>query len=163
GCGREGWLAAPLNLEPFQKNARSRNLCRGRALYRIRIEAESQRHRDGWALQCRRGLPPRLLSKGGRLMANGTMPSSYQWPNWLNVLLAIWLFISPWVLQYAAVGTAAWNAWVVAIVIAALSIAALAKLAQWEEWVNLALGVWLIFSPWILGFSANANAMGNAV
>jgi hypothetical protein len=96
-------------------------------------------------------------------MANGTMPSSYQWPNWLNVLLAIWLFISPWVLQYAAVGTAAWNAWVVAIVIAALSIAALAKLAQWEEWVNLALGVWLILSPWILGFSANANAMGNAV
>lgn len=96
-------------------------------------------------------------------MANGTMPSSYQWPNWLNVLLAIWLFISPWVLQYAAVETAAWNAWVVAIAIAALSIAALARLAQWEEWVNLALGVWLIFSPWILGFSANANAMGNAV
>jgi hypothetical protein len=96
-------------------------------------------------------------------MANGTMPSSYQWPNWLNVLLAIWLFISPWVLRYAAVETAAWNAWVVAIVIAALSIAALARLAQWEEWVNLALGVWLIVSPWILGFSANANAMGNAV
>jgi len=96
-------------------------------------------------------------------MANGTMPSSYQWPNWLNVLLAIWLFISPWVLQYAAVETAAWNAWVVAIAIAALSIAALARLAQWEEWVNLALGVWLILSPWILGFSANANAMGNAV
>jgi hypothetical protein len=96
-------------------------------------------------------------------MANGTMPSSYQWPNWLNVLLAIWLFISPWVLQYAAVQTAAWNAWVVAIVIAALSIGALARLAQWEEWVNLALGIWLILSPWILGFSANANAMGNAV
>lgn len=96
-------------------------------------------------------------------MMKGTMPSSYQWPNWLNILLAIWLFISPWVLQFATNTTAAWNAWVVAIVIAVLSIAALSKLATWEDWVNLVLGVWLFFSPWILGYSEIGNALGNAL
>lgn len=34
---------------------------------------------------------------------------------------------------------------------------------MWEEWVNVVLGVWLILSPWILGFSGMTNAMWNAV
>lgn len=34
---------------------------------------------------------------------------------------------------------------------------------MWEEWVNVVLGVWLILSPWILGFSGMTGAMWNAV
>ena len=33
----------------------------------------------------------------------------------------------------------------------------------WEEWTNLVLGVWLIISPWALGFAFNATATINMV
>src|SRR5690349_9824545 len=78
-----------------------------------------------------------------------------QWPNWLNLILAIWLFISPWVIGFAfgpagtgaasangaatvnnVASTAAWDAWIVAVIVAVLSIAAISRLAVWEEWVN---------------------------
>jgi hypothetical protein len=31
-------------------------------------------------------------------MAARISTPTYQWPNWLNLILAIWLFISPWVI-----------------------------------------------------------------
>ncbi|MBI5922991.1 MAG: SPW repeat protein [Betaproteobacteria bacterium] len=33
----------------------------------------------------------------------------------------------------------------------------------WEEGVNMALGVWLIISPWVLGFASHRNATAGAV
>jgi hypothetical protein len=108
-------------------------------------------------------------------MADTTSNPAYQWPNWLNLLLAIWLFISPWAIGFASgaggaeavtlpnAGAAAWNAWVIAVIVAALSLAAIAKLAVWEDWVNLVLGVWLFFSPWILGYAALGGAMWNSL
>ena len=36
--------------------------------------------------------------------------------------------------------------------------AALAAFAVWEEWLNLAAGLWLVVSPWLLGFQ-NSDAM----
>jgi SPW repeat len=44
------------------------------------------------------------------------------------------------------------------IVIAAISIAALTAFAVWEEWLNLILGIWVLVSPWVLGF-AGTTAM----
>jgi len=46
----------------------------------------------------------------------------------------------------------------VGIFIAVLSVAALAAFAIWEEWLNLVVGLWLIASPWLLGFQ-DSNAM----
>lgn len=66
-------------------------------------------------------------------------------------------FISPWAIGFA--GAPAWNAWIVGIVLAVLALAALAAFAEWEEWANLALGLWLIAAPWLLGFEANVNAL----
>jgi hypothetical protein len=31
------------------------------------------------------------------------------------------------------------------------------RVRLWEEWINLIVGVWLLLSPWILGF-ANVSA-----
>jgi hypothetical protein len=44
------------------------------------------------------------------------------------------------------------------IIIGAIAIAALVSFAQWEEWVNLILGLWVLISPWVLGFANNVNA-----
>ncbi|RWM80597.1 MAG: hypothetical protein EOR84_35190 [Mesorhizobium sp.] len=46
---------------------------------------------------------------------------------------------------------------------APLAIAPFLAFAEWEEWANLVAGLWLIVSPWLLGFAANVNAMGTHV
>lgn len=76
------------------------------------------------------------------------------WQDWVNLLLAVWLFISPWVLNYTGLGAAAWNAWIVAVVIGVIAVAALSQYARWEEWTNLVLGLWLVISPWVLAVAA---------
>ncbi len=47
-----------------------------------------------------------------------------RWTEWINAVLAIWLFISPWVLGFAHVPRAAWDAWIVGIVVFVLALAA---------------------------------------
>ncbi|NIR58495.1 MAG: SPW repeat protein [Gammaproteobacteria bacterium] len=33
---------------------------------------------------------------------------------------------------------------------------------RWQDWVSLIFGIWLFFSPWILGYADAANAAWNA-
>ena len=40
-------------------------------------------------------------------------------PEWINVLLGIWLFISPWVLGFVGLTASAWTAWILGILIVA--------------------------------------------
>ncbi|VTU32154.1 MULTISPECIES: SPW repeat protein [unclassified Variovorax] len=37
------------------------------------------------------------------------------------------------------------------------------RLKHWQDLVNAILGVWVILSPWALGFQDTMNAMSNAV
>lgn len=34
---------------------------------------------------------------------------------------------------------------------------------HWQDWTSLALGIWLVVSPWVLGFSDNGVATWNAI
>ena len=74
-----------------------------------------------------------------------------------NLLLAMFLLISPWLFARAN-GTAAVDLRASGAAIAVFSLAAMVAFANWEEWANLALGLWLIASPWLLGF-AHTRAM----
>lgn len=80
------------------------------------------------------------------------------WQDWANLALGLWLFVSPWVLGYADLRSAAWNSWTMGVVIAAVSTAALILFSPWQEWVNVALGVWLLVAPWVMGFAGAENA-----
>jgi hypothetical protein len=84
-----------------------------------------------------------------------------QWKDAGNLLLGIWLAISPWVLSYATQATPAWNAHAVGVIIAVAALAALVAFHAWEEWVNAALAAWLIISPYALGFSGLTAAFWN--
>jgi hypothetical protein len=86
-----------------------------------------------------------------------------QWMDAGNLVLGIWLAVSPWALGYAAEATPAWNAHIVGVIIAVAAFAALAAFQKWEEWVNTALAAWLIVSPFILGFSALSYALWNQI
>ena len=67
-----------------------------------------------------------------------------------NLLLGAVLFISSW---FFGSGLASQNAFVCGFIIVVISLAALAAFAIWEEWLNLILGLWVLVSPWVLGFS----------
>ena len=84
---------------------------------------------------------------------------SASWQDILNCLLGIGLFFSPWLLGYSAEQTAAFNAHVIGAIVAVFALAALFAFQDWEEWVSVALGAWLVASPWILGFSAANTAL----
>ncbi|MEW6630571.1 MAG: SPW repeat protein [Pseudomonadota bacterium] len=83
--------------------------------------------------------------------------------DWVNLVLAICLFISPWVIGFAGMMAPAWNAWIAGVLLGALALAAISVFAEWEEWVNLVLGLWLIVSPWLLHFTAETHAMATHV
>ena len=75
-----------------------------------------------------------------------------RWQDWVILVLGLWLFVSPWILDYAQT-TAAWNAYVIgAGVVVFAAIAAYVPKA-WEEVLNTLLGLWLVVSPFILGFT----------
>jgi hypothetical protein len=86
-----------------------------------------------------------------------------RWQDWLNLLIGIWLFISPWVVGFAGTETAAsWNAWILGAGIVVFSAIAVSMPQAWEEVINVLLGIWMVISSWVLGV-ANRPAETNAV
>ncbi len=83
------------------------------------------------------------------------------------MLLGVWLFVSPWVLDYGSIGRygvgppnsayavsggpTPWNSWIVGGIIFFVALAAATN--PWAEWINMGAGIWLCTSPWVLGFS----------
>ena len=69
-----------------------------------------------------------------------------------NMVLATLLFASPWMFSLTN-GTARMDFWICSAAVVAISLGAIFAYANWEEWANLLFGLWLIASPWVLGFS----------
>jgi hypothetical protein len=74
-----------------------------------------------------------------------------------NLVLAALLFVSPWLFRLTN-SPGKMDMWATGAVIALISLAAITAYRNWEEWANLLLGLWLIISPWLLGF-AHTRAM----
>jgi SPW repeat len=74
------------------------------------------------------------------------------WGDAAELLLAAFLFISPWMYGYAATAVAGRDAWICAVVIGLASASAILFYAGWAEWVSLLAGVWVLLSPWLLNF-----------
>lgn len=77
-----------------------------------------------------------------------------RWSDWANVVLAAWLFISPWILSFGS--AAAWNAWIGGAISFFVGLSALQRGARWREGLNLILGAWFFIAPWVLGFTSYA-------
>jgi hypothetical protein len=85
------------------------------------------------------------------------------WQDPVNLLLGLWLIAAPWLLGFGAEANPTWNAVIFGLLIAVVSLVTLFRVMAWEEWLNLAAGVWLVISPWVLGYSGVAMALYNAV
>jgi|SRR3954468_1391642 hypothetical protein len=91
-----------------------------------------------------------------------SMRLSGHWQDWANLILALCLFFSPWILGFAMpsgaggaawASNASWDSWTLGVIIFAVSATALFRLQAWEEWVNVVLGIWLLLAPFLLGFT----------
>ena len=92
------------------------------------------------------------------------IPETWNWQDWLDMVLGLWLAVSPWIIDFAdSDPAAARNALVVGIAIAVLSALTFLAYHVIEEWVDVILGVWLIISPWIVSGSRDAAVVANFV
>lgn len=98
-------------------------------------------------------------------------PRTNNWQDWANLALAVWLFVSPWVLRFGAgepeaanvavaavdpatgAANAAWNASLLGAIVAAVSVSAIARMEFWQERLNVVLAIWIFVAPWVLGFT----------
>lgn len=83
----------------------------------------------------------------------------------LNILLGLWLILAPWALAYSVIETATWNSVIVGLAVTLLAAIRLANPLRFEalSWLNFALGLWLILSPFLLNFQEVDSAMWNSV
>ena len=68
-----------------------------------------------------------------------------------NAVLGAFLIVSPWLFDYAY-GVARDGAFAAGALLVLVSVLAIGAFREWEEWVNLAIGCWILASPWVLGF-----------
>ncbi len=91
-------------------------------------------------------------------MAEFTSRVHAPWEDWASMAIGVLILISPWVTQTGDLGYATLNAVLIGclvIMAAWLEVAWLEFMAPqiWEEWVELVLGLWLVASPWVFGYS----------
>jgi hypothetical protein len=90
------------------------------------------------------------------------------WEDWASWGLALWLLISPWAVDFSFETPATRNAVVAGTLLLALEVVTLSAFRTWEEWANVAVGGWLVVSPFILavasgGARVNFIVVGGAV
>lgn len=84
--------------------------------------------------------------------------------SWINIVLGIWVIISPFIVQFTRFPAAMWNNVIVGIVIAVLAIirTSVPRQTGWS-WVNVILGIWMIISPFALGAMTTAVLWNNII
>jgi hypothetical protein len=87
-----------------------------------------------------------------------------RWQDWINLILGVWTFASPWVFGFAAgTNTAARAMWILGAAIIVFAAFAVYMHKAWEEVINILLGICLFASPFVLSFTENQTPTANAV
>jgi SPW repeat len=90
---------------------------------------------------------------------------SAKWQDWASFALGLWLALSPWIAGYAEQAGATGNAVTVGLVLALAShfecVACEEDLPV--EWLNLAIGAWLVCAPFIIEFASRVGSANSIV
>jgi hypothetical protein len=85
--------------------------------------------------------------------------------SWLVAVAGVWEVVSPFILGYSAITVAMWNAVIFGVIL--ILLAGWAALSQnvgtdrTLDWINAILGLWLLASPFVLGYSATRIIVWN--
>lgn len=85
------------------------------------------------------------------------------WQDAVNVLLGAWLVLSPWALGFQGDALVTSNAVLVGLALVATALGAILVPRAWEEWTEAFIGLWMMASPWVLGFYGLRQAMFGAM
>jgi len=87
-----------------------------------------------------------------------------RWQDWANVLLGCWLVVSPDQLGYSLNAAASGNAFGLGAVLVIFNLISACRLVEkGQEIFNIVLGIWLLLSPFALGFEPEREATINAM
>lgn len=88
-----------------------------------------------------------------------------RWQDWMNMLIGLWLIVAPPIMAYTGGlgGTPAMNSYLVGLGLIVIPLLGMVAPGRWREWVVLALAVWLVLSPFILGFRGQGAEAWNTV
>lgn len=82
-----------------------------------------------------------------------------RWQDWLLALAGAWLFVAPWTFESTGDAQSSWNAWIAGGALALLALVAISVPAlEPLEWAAGLGGIWVIVSPWVLGFAGQIEA-----
>ncbi len=77
-----------------------------------------------------------------------------RWQDWVNVVLGVLLFITPFVFGGAAMPMAEYAHFVLGVLLFLVGLYLLARPEHWQvEWAQIVLGILLFISPWVLGYT----------
>jgi 4-amino-4-deoxy-L-arabinose transferase-like glycosyltransferase len=84
------------------------------------------------------------------------------WEDWFGMLLGVLIVVSPWFpfqpaheVMSAERSTMVLNTFVVGMLVFGLAQLEYVALQRWEEVGEIVLGLWLIASPWMFGYSGD--------
>jgi hypothetical protein len=86
----------------------------------------------------------------------------HDWEDVIELVVGLWLFVSPLVLGFYAVPTAAGTAFFLGAGVFMISQLGIAVPKPWEEWTILAIAAALMASPWVLSYATEPIAIVNA-
>ncbi|MDT3686867.1 MAG: SPW repeat protein [Pseudorhodoplanes sp.] len=75
------------------------------------------------------------------------------WEDWVGICLGVAIGLSPWLAGVQDDPVVAWNAVIVGLLVMMLNGLELVDLHRWEETGEVALGAWLIGSPFIFAYA----------
>jgi len=86
-----------------------------------------------------------------------------RWQDWASFALGLWLAVSPWIADYAMHDAATANAAMCGLALALVAHFGFSCDHLSTEWLTLAGGLWLIASPFALGFAGHHVATVNTM
>jgi hypothetical protein len=86
-----------------------------------------------------------------------------QWQYGMTIVFGLLLFSMPWLLDFHdKIPVRSWDFFVGGAATVACAAAGLHLRSRAAAWLTPALGLWMFFSPWILGFMPNIHARNSA-
>jgi len=92
------------------------------------------------------------------------MDTKQRWQDRLTFILGLWLFFTvAFFTQPFMLDAKTANALLMGLLIMIFSVAAITRYRPWEEWVEAVIGVWLVISPFVFGFTDMTAATVNHI
>ena len=97
-------------------------------------------------------------------MTLSKQPTLKRWQDAAILALGAWLMASPFALAFwREIGSRSLDFVCSGALVIALAVYALRRRSLWSDWALFIVGLWMIGSPWLLGFAFSRPALGDSV